>query len=346
MPSVTIDTGVIAAPPLGSDRDVVLEYVETLLDWKQLLDEPWVAIYMSERAAEVLEADGLYPLRHALRQIFNQTGIIEYDVNTVALVAENLLRLTPHFETIFRVQDVLCETTQTQPDLLSITTHKNLASELARCVVLFALLREHCHKPVLDHALVIRPWQGRTEVQVRAIIEILEHDRDDMLPVPEPPDYFSGSVWVCQSFRELVSGIDEAGVWLAAQDNAGCAIAVQIALYKSRLERGLEPEWSDGGNFRFGRRFVTRANECFQDNAASLVGRTLRAIVETIDQLKLEDVHALRQGDSGGAPQRVRGQDRGWRRDIDREYHLYYWEGSVGVEFRWMVPHNDFQLPD
>jgi len=76
------------------------------------------------------------------------------------------------------------------------------------------------------------------------------------------------------------------------------------------------------------------------------MGRALRAIVETIDQLKLEDVHALRQSDSGGASQRVRGHDKGWRRDIDREYHLHYWEGSGGIEFGWMGPHNDFQLPD
>lgn len=346
MPSVTIDAGVLAAPPLESDRTTVLEYVETLLDWRLLLDEPWVAIYMSERAAEVLDADGLFPLRHALQEVFNQTGIIEYDVNTVALVADRLLQLTPHFETIFRVQDVLCETTTAEPDLLSITTHQNLASELARCVVLFALLREHCRNPIVDHALIVQPWQGQTEVVVQALIHDLEHDRDDMLPMPEPPEFFSGSVWVCQSFRELVSGIDETRVWQTAQDEAGCEIAVQIALYKSRLARHLEPEWGESVNFRFGRRFIARANECFQDNAASLIERTLRAIVETIDNIKLEDVHALRENDAGGASQRVREQDKAWRRDIDREYHLHYWEGPEGIEFGWMGPHNDFHLPE
>ncbi|HIP73832.1 MAG TPA: hypothetical protein EYH05_20850 [Anaerolineae bacterium] len=76
------------------------------------------------------------------------------------------------------------------------------------------------------------------------------------------------------------------------------------------------------------------------------MGRTLRAIVETIDQLMLEDVHALRQIDSGGSPQRVRDRDKGWRRDIDREYHLHYWEGTDGIEFGWMGPHNDFRLPE
>lgn len=240
---------------------------------------------------------------------------------------------------------MLCETLDTEPDLLSITTHKHMASELARCLVLFALLREHCHHPIADHALVVRPWQGHTQVQVRAIIHDLDHERDDMPPLPAPPDYFKGSVWVCQSFRELVIGIDEASIWRAANDETGCEIAIHIALYKSRLVRGLEPEWGEGSFFRFGKRFISQANQCFQDNSISLMGKTLRAIVETIDQLRLDDVHALHQASSGGSPQYIRGKDRGWRRDIDQGYHLHYWQGPDGIEFGWMGPHNDFQLP-
>lgn len=346
MPSVTIDAGVIAAPPANSDRGVVLEYVETLLDWRKLLDEPWVAIYMSERTAEVLAADGLYPLRAGLRELFSNHGVIEYDVNTVALVAENLLRLTPHFETVFKVSDILFEQPSTEPDLLSVATHENMASELARCVLLFALLREHCRNPVADHALVVRPWPGRTLVQVRAIIHDLEHVRDDMEPLPAPPNFFEGSVWACRSFRELVIGVDETAVWHAAHDEMGCVIAVHIALYKSRLERGLEPEWGEGPRFRFGSEFVKRAQQVLQDNPDTLLPRALRAMVEAVDQLRLADVHALRESGSGGSPQRMRGVDRAWRRDIDREYHLHYWEGPDGLEFAWMGPHNDFHLPE
>ena len=56
MPSVTIDAGVLAAPPEHGSADDAHRYVETLLDWSKLLDEPWVAIYMSERASEALFA--------------------------------------------------------------------------------------------------------------------------------------------------------------------------------------------------------------------------------------------------------------------------------------------------
>jgi hypothetical protein len=110
MPSVTIDAGVLAAPTSNAEKELVHQYfrrkfwhypppklpsefptevlalptaktsvgnVETLLDWKRLLDEPLVDIYMSEFAAEVLVDDGLYPLRPALESLFKQCGIVE-----------------------------------------------------------------------------------------------------------------------------------------------------------------------------------------------------------------------------------------------------------------------------
>ena len=183
-------------------------------------------------------------------------------------------------------------------------------------------------------------------MQVRAVVHELEHDRDDLMSIPEPPEFFEGSVWVCQSFSDLVENIDEATVWDSAKNEKGLKIAVQIALYKHRLERGLEPEWGQSRPFWFGSKFTAQVKSCCKNNPASLIDRTLRAMVETIDELKLQDVHALRDNPSGGAPQRTRGQDKAWRRDIDYKYHLHSWETPNGVEFGWMGPHNDFNLPE
>ena len=45
MLDVTIDAGVIAVPhPVGS-ADELHKYVDTLLDWSKLHDEPWAAIH-------------------------------------------------------------------------------------------------------------------------------------------------------------------------------------------------------------------------------------------------------------------------------------------------------------
>ena len=61
----------------------------------------------------------------------------------------------------------------------------------------------------------------------------------------------------------------------------------------------------------------------------------------------MEDTHALRESSGGNALQRMRGDDKAWRRDIDREYHLHYWACEVStVEFACVVTHDDFYIPE
>ena len=73
----------------------------------------------------------------------------------------------------------------------------------------------------------------------------------------------------------------------------------------------------------------------------------LRAIVETLERTQMTDTHALRTGLGGGDPARMRGDDRAMRRDIDRQYHLHYWQCADGtVELASVVVHNDFSIPE
>ncbi len=347
--SVSIDAGVLAAPTEVSNREEVYTYVDTLLDWRRLLDEPWISVYLSERASELLVEEGLYPLREALKALFQSNGIVEFDVNTVALVAERLLRLTPSFEAYFRIRDILFEQLETEPTLLSLTVGQNMAADLGRCVVLLAVLRQHCRHAVGNHSLIVKnsPESGR--ILVRAIIHDIEHEREDIEGVPSFPDVFNGEVLACGDFRGLLSSIDEAAAWRSASDNIGKQVAVHIAVYKSRLVRGLDPEWDDIPAIRFGDNFVHIAERVCQTNPDDLVPKLLRSIVETVEKLNLPAVHALRENQSGGAPQRERVADRAkaWRRDIDYEYHLHYWQCPDGVpEMASMGPHNDFSIPE
>jgi hypothetical protein len=348
MPSVTIDASVLAAPATNAEKELVHQYVETLLDWKRLLEEPLVDIYMSEFAAEVLVEDGLYPLRPALESLFKQCGIIEYDVNTVARLAESFLLVKPSFEETFKLSDVLATEITMEPDLLSTVTSKNIASELARCIILTAILRKYCRSKVDDHTLIIRSSaEEASVVYVKALIHDLEHHRDDIESIYEPPAYLKGSVLVCKTFQELVKKIDENAIWREADNDIKMALAIKIALYKLCLERGLEPQIDNFRIFTFGQHFFASAKACSQSNPDSLIGRIIRAMVETIDNTSLADTHALRMGKGGNEPQQKRGQDKAWRRDIDYEYHLHYWECDDGsVEFASVVTHNDFSIPE
>jgi hypothetical protein len=347
MPSVTIDAGVLAAPPENGSAEDVHHYVETLLDWSQLLEEPWVAIYMSERASEVLFAEGLYPLRDQLRLLFAKNGIVEYDVNTVAQVVNRLLQSTPSFETYFSIRDVLAEEVTTAPDVLRLCSGTKLQSDLTRCIVLIALLRKHCQEPVSDHSLILRKAPSST-VRVRAQIHFLEHDRTDITMPPAPPEYFEGDVLVCDNFRGLIECLDEATILLKATDGIGIETAIQIAVYKCRLECGTNPEWDDVPTHRVGHAF--RSSLVRIHPTQEMANKLLRSIVETLAKTNMAAIHWLRTGPGGNDPQRLRGSDRAkaWRRDIDRDHHLHYWDCENGcVEIASIsFPHNDFAIPE
>ena len=345
LPSVTIDAGVLAVPHVDCARDDAFQYVDTLLDWSKLLDEPWVAIYMSERASEALIDDNLFPLRNHLKEVFNRHGIVEYSVNDIATIAEKLLSFTPSFETYYRVKDVLSEHLETDPDVIRLTTHDGLQSDLARCVTLIAILRKHCSQPLGGHSLILREAPKQI-IQVRAQIHDLEHSRDDIPTLPCPPEFFEGDVLACDDFRGLIECLDEAATLVGASDNLGVELAIRIALFKHDIAQGKVPSWDGAIIPIIGSNFRELCQQCCADQGGSLPPKILRSIVETIKVQNLFAVHALRTGSGGNDPQKMRGPDRAQRRDIDEEFHFHYWECANGtIELASVVYHNDFSIP-
>ena len=348
MPSVTIDAGVLAGPSPDSSADTVYKYIETLLDWRQLLKEPWVAIYMSARASESLFRDGMYPLRDRLKPLFQTHGVMHADANTVATVVDNLLQITPFFEEFFRVEDVLTEELSAEPDVLRLSTGKRVQSDFERCLTLIAILRQHCGDLLRNHFLVLRD-APESNVTVQARILTIEHERDDLYGIPTYPKVFKGDVLVCEDFRGLIQCLDASDVLVNSTDNLGLETAIRIALYKSRLKRGVNPDWNDFGDLRIGHRFFRTVEET-RGASSALPGKILRAIVETVDNENLSAVHALRKGRHGNDPQRMRGKDGAgaMRRDIDQDYHLHYWSCCNGIVELASVnyPHDNYWIPE
>lgn len=349
MPSVTIDAGVLAPPTENGSADDARRYVNTLLDWRKFLDESWVAVYMSARASEVLFEDKLYPLRERLRNLFEVNGIEEFDVNTVARVADTLLQITPSLEERFSISDVLTDGLSVDPDILGPSADNALQSDLARCLILIAILRQYCGDDILDHFLILR---GAPEplVTVQAKIEYVEHSRDDLNELPIPPAMFKGAVPICDDFRRLIQCLNESSILVSSTDSLGLETAIRIALYKSRLGRDKDPDWDDPQALRIGHRFVNSVQESCRDQGDSFPAKVLRAIVETLDEENMTAAHALRIRPGGGSPQRRRVADGAgaMRRDIDQDHHLHYWLCNDRVVELASVnyPHDNFWIPE
>jgi len=349
VPSVTIDAGVLAPPTEDGSAEDVRRYISTLLDWKKLLKASWVAVYMSARASDALSKDELYPLHKSLRNLFAANGIEEFAVNDVVTVAYALLQLTPSFEERFSISDVWTDGLLVDPDILGPSAGSALREDLARCLILIAILRRYCGDAIRDHFLILRDAPGPV-VTVQAKIEEIDHNRDDPNGLPTPPEMFKGDVLICDDFRGFIQCLNESSILVSSTDISGLEMAIRIALYKSRLEQGDDPDWDNLRGLHIGRRFIDTVHDSFRNQGDSFPARVLRAIVETLDEKNMTATHALRTGSGGGNPQRKRAADGAgaMRRDIDRDHHLHYWLCSDGVVELASVsyPHNNFLIPE
>ena len=345
-PCVTIDAAVLAVPHIDCVKDEAFQYIDTLLDWRKLLNESWIAIHLSEYASEALFADSLFPMREQLKELFNIHGIVEFDANTVATIAIQLLKLTPSFETYFRINDVLFEKIETSPDIIRLTTHSGIQSNLARCITLVAILRKYCSQPLGGHSLLLKKAPQQV-IHIRAQIHDLEHTRDDIVAFPCAPEYFEGEVLACDDFHGLIKCLDETVILADASDNLGIEVAIRIALCKYSIAKGESSGWRDTLIPKIGGEFREICQKCCTNHGDSLRPKILRAIVETIEDQNLQAVHAIRTGPGGSNPQRLRGSDKAQRRNIDRNFRLHYWECADGtIELASVVSHNQYSIPE
>jgi len=142
-------------------------------------------------------------------------------------------------------------------------------------------------------------------------------------------------------------GLDAGNVLRLATSDDEVSTAVKVGLYKKLELDGEGTAWEELPEFKIGCDFFDSLRTHRVESGSELADKLLRAIVETVLHNNLSATHALRTGKEANKPQKMRGKDEAWRRDIDYEYHLHYWECASGsVELGLVVTHNDFSIPE
>lgn len=344
---VLIDAGILATPSPDDGPSHIHEYVETLLHWNRLLDEPWILVRLGEHVNEALYDAGLLPFRPTLQKAFDKYQIKQYDVNTIAPIFERLLRHTPHFETHFKIHDVEYDNFSSDPDLSSLRAGSTLApdlDDLERFIVLISILQNHS-----DASLIVKNASESGKIEVQASISDIDPKWDDMDDIPSPPEAFKGNVIVCDNFTDLIKSVDETRIWTPASDSAAdFETALQLAIFKHRLDRGDDSDWPIKIPIILGPMFIGSIKKCFEGGWKNIAFKTLRSIAEVVDEIDMAKTHGIRKSKGGNSHQRERAGDgaKAWRRDIDYEYHLHYWKKGELIELASIVPHNDFSIPE
>lgn len=348
MLGVTIDSAVFAPPQVDAPRDEVYRFIATLLEWKDAMGKGHIRLYRSKFTQEVLMQCDLYPLRPRLRELLKSADIIEYDANTVGVWVEKILKGAVEFEPSLGITDVLVEDVTIDPDVFVSNIPASLRQYSHRCAVILSLATRFANEPMLRaHAIALRAPDFGMPIRVRALIHDIEHCRVDLAEVPRAPNRFESSVLVCSSVHHFLLCLDGIDIVRRATESQDIKTAIRISLFRSCWSRGSDVDWQDLPDFELGANFFQSLQEHRAMSGSGLVERLMRSMVETICHENLGATHALRTGEGGDNPQRRRGKDLAWRRDVDREYHLHYWECATGtVELAKLVVHSDFSIPE
>lgn len=349
MVSLIVDPFVLATPDIGDGRQSIQRYVQDLLDWSTLLEEDWISVLITERAAECLQADDCYPLYPSLATAFKLCDIQEFDVNTVTSVANSLLQRTPSLEQRFGVADILVDPPLTViPDVPGTRKLATVGEELSRCLGMVALLVQHQPDRVPNQRLATRDSNcPDRHLQVSGTIIHGEVSQDGPMSELRWPVQISGNVRLCETLDDLLHSLQPTKIWSTGPSRESVTLAIRLEVLVVAQRLSMDRSWEDTADaFEIGCEFLDNLAEYSFDHDPPKIKRLLRACAETVLGTNMSAVHALRRGDGPNEPQRRRDSDKAWRRDIDRDFHLHYWERpGQGPEFGCIGPHNSFWIP-
>jgi len=346
MLSVTLDPRLLAPPqshePAGNFRD----YVTRLLSWSAFAREKGMVVTLSRNTATCLCEDGAFPLAEQLRKDMAAKGVEDYDLKTIKSFCERFFQMEPCFQAHTLIADILHDQAVFKPSCNPCTRLPKTTAEAEMCMITLALLA-HCECPTADNGgFAVLPPAPATHVFVSAQLHALEHTRTDLQALSSLPQEIRGNVAVCSSLDEFVVGANESDFFREAETDDVLRLSIKLAIYRSPLERHLDPEWDDLPAFRIGTEFRERAQQVARLKDG-LAGNLVRSIVDAIEDLNQGHTHALRTGEGGNNPQRTSGGFAAWRRDVSGDVHLHYWKGGSGlIGLAWIShPHNDFDIP-
>lgn len=353
MASLVLDPYVLAAPSLAEGPEALRRYVASVVAWSELSGEPWVAVLKSGDVESALFDAGCYPATHAVTALCAQFGLDEVTPEDVGNALSRLLQSAGVCEDLCGVSDVLIDPLVLAPDVPAVRVagavgegrHAPAVREATRRLVgLHALLTRCAPVYVRDHELASHDrFCAGMGVVVEGTAVIIDRGAGCVLPqLPDPFVLPSTRVLMREGRDDALRALDPVNLWMPGDSAEALRAAIRVEV----LRQDLAVAWNDTDRFSIGRKFVASLPPSNFDRQPARIRKALLSCAETLLGRNDRATHALREGGGGNAPQRLRGVDKAWRRDIDHEFHLYYWElPGRRYEFSAVVSHNDYYIP-
>jgi hypothetical protein len=345
MAELIIDPFVFACPHPDEGIDTFRSFIQSILSWKDLHDARWARVFISNQTIDVLSETNTYPLWDGLQALIAEFHIQDVQPRDIVGIVNALLMKLPAIEDHAGIKDLLYDEPKSTPNSHLIRRQALFVDQYFRIGLIICLLAELNNSQAMGHMLITRLL---SEDLVRSEIEatIHAHDLDaGKIALDAPPIHIKSRLDLCNTPHGLFLAVDPLQIWGKAETDQECAQALHLFLYQKVYETrrhrisATDFQWSLGGAF-----CASVVQKGFLNNPP-LMKALLRACAETILSERMTDVHTLREGRGAEERQIRRGSDKAWRREIDREYRLHYWETAEGPELAYLASHNESHIP-
>ncbi|MBM4259716.1 MAG: hypothetical protein FJ147_27945 [Deltaproteobacteria bacterium] len=337
MHALVIDPYALTCPDSGNDLSERFDdFIQTLTALKYGLSQPWVHLLISTGCDSALASENAYPtwdrINDAVRAVRSVHSTMDINKLVVALLtkAKRIEDRYGTFQIEWRAEplDISHIRNQHRPSAFVTETERTL-------LLCYALIESRAFGA--DRLILISRSVGpnyRASIKAR----VTNCKDNTILPSLKPGARISFSIDCYGDRSSLENRADVVEIWIAGPGEDERSRALDELIRRAPQSGTSAPNY--------------RCRRVFWESAAALgfltehgkAAKLLRACVDTILRRGLAATHTLRTSASGGAPQRTSGRLKAWRRDIDDQYRLHYWQDGEAVELARVVVHNDFRI--
>jgi hypothetical protein len=333
---------IILGCPVNADQEALHSYAEQMLTLNAARQATCSRFTLSATASETLVQANVFPLYSSLERLETVAR------SDVLKIVNNILTKSLIAEDRLGIRDILVEQPSCSPDShlqgelpsFEDAHHRNAALIALQKNVIRCTDHSELGTPMM---LTSIPEGAYHSAQYRGDISIIDCEPDIVLP--DTPYSYLEDIYLLGHPSDIVQCLPIERLMI---DHSAFEDAVNSLVIQQR-QQGLLRDWPPKQqNWSMGTEFRKTLEEHGFCSDPSKARSLLRAVVDTITNQNMSATHAIRMNAQGGTAQRLRKSDkaRAYRRDIDYEFHLHYWETTNGPAFASVVVHSDFFIPE
>lgn len=327
-----IEPFLFAVNPEETDKDSFENYINTLIDWKDFNELNWGDMYILSSTYELLCNNGYYPFTDQLKILINRYNIDYISINDINKILTQFLTKLPQIDIEI---DILFEYKNGSSNYDLSHRPNEFNNELYKLAGLLHLKKTI--KSTMQSNNIMFTKNIICDIQFKSIFDVIENDTTIT-------KYCSHTLPCFDSFKSFC---EHSNTPLLIWKNASCKKDYTMALAACIMQHCNYQRISesiDNHNFVIQDSFIESISNYNFNIIKTRSLSVLRALEELILKLKLDETHWLRENKGPNSNQITDGNYKGWRKDIDYEFHLHYWQYNDELKFANIVPHNFFSI--